>query len=110
MAYTFKSHLTSTEPIIYAYDERGNWVEEFVGNPNKTMTEFRGAILDEVSGWLKSRGANWCAVSDGVMEAHFLLSAIVSDAAKSGTWMTADDLWNQEVWRVVNMANVVRAA
>ena len=110
MAYTFNSHLTVNDICVYAYDSRGNWIEEFQSNPNKTMGEFRNAILDSVSGWLKSRGANWGAVSDGVMEVHFLLSAIVRDAAKSGTWMTADDLWNQEVWRVVNMANAVRAA
>lgn len=110
MAYTFKSHLTINDICIYAYDSRGNWIEEFVGNPNKTMTEFRGNLLDAVSRWMTNRGSNWGAVSDGVMEVHFLLSAIVRDAAKSGTWMTVDDLWEQEVWRVVNMANAVRSA
>lgn len=110
MAHTFKIHLTTTEPIVYAYDSRGNWVEEFVGNPNQTMKEFRNIMLTDVRSYLKWRGNLASAIDDAVMEVHFLLSAVVHDAAKSGTWMDVDQLWNQEVWRVVNMANAVRMA
>lgn len=110
MAYTFKSHLTSTEPIVYAYDSNGNWIEEFCGNPNQSMKEFRHIMLTDVRSWLKWRGNLASVIDDAVMDVHFILSGIVRDAAKSGTWMTVDDLWNLEVWRVVNMANAVRAA
>lgn len=110
MAYTFKSHLSVNDIYVYAYDSNGNWIEEFVGNPNQSMMEFRNIMLTDVRSWLKWRGNLSSVIDDAVMEVSFLLSAIVHDAAKSGTWMSVDELWHQEVWRVVNMANAVRAA
>jgi len=110
MAYSFKSHLTVDDVIIYAYDSRGNWIEEFEGNPNRPMIELHDAILADVRAWMKERSTLSSVVDDAVMQVHFLFSAIIKDAEKSGTWMDANQLWNLEAWRVVNMANAVRAA
>lgn len=108
MAYTFKLHLTTTEPIIYAFDARGNWIEEFVGNPNQSMKEFHDIMLSDVRSWLKWRGYDASIIDDAVMEVHWLFSAIVRDASLSGTWMNMNQLYTLETWRVVNMANAVR--
>lgn len=109
MAYTFNSHLSVNDIYVYAYAD-GLWVEEFVGNPNRSMKEFLDIMLVDVRSWLKWRGNASAVIDSAVADVRSLLSSVVDDASKSGTWMTADDLWGQEVWRVVNMANTVRMA
>lgn len=111
---TFTDYLTANDIIISAHCADYECGIDYGSDPNLPMCEFKNEILKSVYesmfeyyNMFNSTNAKIRA-EFAVLEVKCLLDDIVIDALMSGTWMSLEQLWNLQAYKIVNMANAVR--